>query len=492
MHDLKQRAVRGGVARLCAQGMVFLLRIGSLMVLARILTPKDFGIVNMAAVFTTILFLLRDFGLSAASVQRSTVSQEQISGLFWINIVICGAIWVLGVAAAPAIAAFYDEPRLYGVTIVLAAGFFLNALGVQHSALLQRQMRVTTLALINVISSALGVAIGIAAAMAGYGYWALVVISVACPLIGTLGYWLATGWIPSRFDRRAGMGSLIRFGGGLTLVTILVYIGYNAEKVMIGRLWGAAAIGIYGRAYQIISIPTDNLNGAIGEVAFATLSRLQHDPARFKSYFLKVLSLVLGLTVPVTIACGLFADDVVYLLLGPNWNDAIAIVRLLAPTILVFAIINPLGWVIFSMGLINRGLKVAPIIAIFMIIAYILSIPYGPKGVAFAYSAALTLWVIPHILWSVHRTPISFWDILQVISRPICCGVVAGGIAFSVRLLLGGAVSAFPRLLLESGVLFATFFGVFLFAAGQKSLYLEVIRGIRGPSSAAAGISVSG
>jgi O-antigen/teichoic acid export membrane protein len=491
MRDLKQKAVRGGIARLCAQGIVFFLRIGSLMVLARILTPKDFGLVNMATIFTTVLFLLRDFGLSAASVQHSTVSQEQISGLFWINIIIGGAIWVLAAVAAPTIAAFYGEPRLYGLTVVLAAGFFLNALGVQHSALLQRQMRFTTLALINVISSALSVAIGIVAATVGYGYWALVVISVTCPLIATLGYWLATGWIPGGFNRGTGMGSLIRFGGGLTLVTILVYIGYNADKVMIGRLWGAAAIGIYGRAFQIISIPTDNLNGAVGEVAFATLSRLQSDPARFKSYFLKAFSLVLGLTVPVTIACGLFADDVVYLLLGPKWNGAISIVRLLAPTILVFAIINPLGWLIFSMGLIKRGLKAAPIIAIFMIAGYMLSLPYGPEGVAFAYSAALTLWVIPHILWCVHGTPISFWDILKVISRPLCCGIIAGGIAFSVRLLLGGAVSALPRLLLESSVLFATFFGVFLFAAGQKSLYLDIVRGLRGPSSAA-GISVSG
>jgi O-antigen/teichoic acid export membrane protein len=492
MHDLKQRAVRGGIARLCAQGIVFLMRIGSLMVLARILTPKDFGLVNMATIFATILFLLRDFGLSAASVQQSTVNQEQLSGLFWINIIIGGTIWALAAAAAPAIAAFYGEPRLYGVTVTLAAGFFLNALGVQHSAVLQREMRFTALALINVISSALGVTVGIAAAVAGYGYWALVVTSVASPLIATVGYWFATGWIPSRFARGAGMGSLLRFGGGLTLVTILVYIGYNADKVMIGRLWGAAAIGVYGRAFQIISIPTDNLNGAIGEVAFATLSRLQSDPVRFKSYFLKVFSLVLGLTVPVTIACGLFADDVVYLLLGPKWNDAIAIVRLLAPTILVFAIINPLGWVIFSMGSIKRGLKAAPIIAIFMITGCILSLPYGPKGVAFAYSAALTLWVIPHILWCVHRTPISFWDILKAISRPLYCGLIAGGIAFSLRLLLGGAVSAFPRLLLESSVLFATFFGVFLLSAGQRSLYLDVVRSLRGPSAATTGISVSG
>jgi O-antigen/teichoic acid export membrane protein len=484
MYDLKQRALRGGVARLCAQGMALVLRIGSLVVLARLLTPNDFGLINMATLFTTVLFLLRDFGLSAASVQRSMVSEAQISGLFWINILIGAAIWVLAAAAAPSIAAFYGEPRLYGVTVVLAASFFLNALGVQHAALLQRQMRFTALALINVISSALSMLVGIAAAMAGYGYWALVVMSVAAPLTATLGVWLATGWVPGSFVSGAGMGGLLRFGSSLTLTTILVHIGYNAEKVIIGHLWGASAIGIYGRAYQIISIPTDNINAAVGEVAFATLSRLQDNPVHFRNYFRKLFSLVLGLTVPITIACGLFADDIVYLLLGPNWNDAIAIVRLLAPTILVFAIINPLGWVVFSLGLTNRGLKAAPAIATLMVTAYILSLPYGPKGIAFAYSSALTLWVVPHIFWCLYRTPISVWDIVEAISRPLCCGIAAGGIAISLRLLLGDAVPALPRLLLESGVLFGAFFGLLLFAGGQKSLYLEVVRGLRGASVA--------
>jgi PST family polysaccharide transporter len=212
---------------------------------------------------------------------------------------------------------------------------------------------------------------------------------------------------------------------------------------------------------------------------------------RFKSYFLKGFSLVLGLTLPVTIACGLFADDIVYVVLASAWDDAAAIVRLLAPTITVFAIINPLGWVVFSVGFIKRGMKAAPVIATLMIIGYFISLPYGPKGVAFAYSTVLTLWIIPHIFWCVHRTPISFLDVLKVISGPLSCGIVAGGIAFSVRLALGGTVSALPRLLLESSVLFGAFFTVLLSTAGQKSLYLEAFNALRGSSSTAGRISVS-
>ena len=483
MQNLKAKVIRGGVARLCAQGVSFILRLGSLMILARLLSPRDFGLVGMVTAFTGVLTLFRDFGLSSAAVQRTTVTDEQISTLFWINMLLGAALALITLAIAPAIAAFYHEPALFAVTAVLAAGFLFNAAGIQHSALLQREMRFTALAVINVVSLTVGIAIAIYGAKVGYGYWALVLMTVTPPIISTLGFWLTTGWIPGVPRERAGIRSMMHFGGSLTLIGLLGYIANNADKVMIGRFWGVDAIGIYGRAYQIVSIPTDNLNSAIGEVAFSALSRLQNQPVHFRSYFLKGFSLVLGLTLPVTIACGLFADDIVSVFLGPRWNEAATMVRLLAPTIAIFAIINPLGWFLFSIGLVARGLKVAPVLAAVMITAYAVALPYGPKAVAFAYSAALTVWVIPHIWLCVHGTVISVRDILLAVSRPLASGILAGGLAFGVRLIGGSLVSPLPRLVLESSVLLITFFGVLLFVAGQKSLYLDLLRGLRGVKS---------
>jgi O-antigen/teichoic acid export membrane protein len=354
MQDLKGKTIRGGLARLCAQGVSFLLRVGSLMVLARLLSPKDFGLVGMVTAFTGVLTLFRDFGLSSAAIQRTTVTEEQISTLFWINTLLGALLGVVAVAMAPALAAFYHEPQLFGVTAILAAGFLFNAAGIQHSALLQRQMRFTVLAVISVVSLIVGTAIAIGGARAGYEYWALVAMAITQPLVATIGFWVATGWIPGMPHRRAGIRSMMHFGGTLTLNSLVAYVAYNADKIMIGRFWGADVIGIYGRAYQLVAIPTDNLNSAVGEVAFSALSRLKDDPIRLKSYFLKGFSLVLGLTLPITIACALFADDVVFFLLGPQWKDAAAIVRLLAPTITIFAIINPLGWLVYSIGPVVR------------------------------------------------------------------------------------------------------------------------------------------
>jgi O-antigen/teichoic acid export membrane protein len=491
MKDLKQKTIQGGLARLCAQGANFSLRLGSLMVLARLLGPKDFGLVGMVTAFTGVLSLFRDFGLSSAAVQRTTVTDEQFSTLFWINIAVGALLGVVAVALAPAIAAFYHEPRLLPVTVVLAAGFLFNAAGIQHSVLLQRQMRFTALAVISVVSLIVGTAIAILGARAGYGYWALVAMTVTLPLIATIGFWLTTGWVPGRPHRQVGIRSMMRFGGTVTLNGLLAYIAYNSEKVLLGRFWGADAIGLYGRAYQLINIPTDNLNSAVGEVAFSALSRLQDDPSRLKSYFLKGYSLVLGLTLPITIACAFFADDLILLLLGPKWKDAAIIFRLLAPTIAIFALINPLSWLLVSLGLVGRSLKMALVFTPLIIGGYVMGLPYGPKGVAFAYSAVMMLCLIPLIAWSVHGTVVSFRDILLAASRPVASGILAGGLAWGVRLAYGQFLPPLARLVLESTVLLVAFLGILLFVAGQKSFYLDLLRGLRGPSSVKAESLVS-
>ena len=480
--DLKGRTIRGGLARLFAQGANLVLRIVSLMILARLLDPKDFGLVGMVTAFTGVLTLFRDFGLSSAAIQHPTVTEQQISTLFWINILLGALLGLIMAAIAPVIAAFYHEPRLFGVTAVMATGFILNAAGIQHSALLQRQMRFTALSVISVFSLTAGSAIAIGGAEIGYGYWALVGMSVMTPLVATIGFWVTTGWVPGMPHRRAAIRSMLHFGGTLTLNGVVAYVAYNAEKVMIGRSWGPDAIGIYGRGYQLVNLPTDNLNAAVGEVAFSALSRLQDDPIRLKSYFLKGLSMVLGLTLPITIACALFADDVVLFFLGPTWKETAAIVRLLAPTIAIFAVINPLGWLLYSIGLVARSLKIAVVFAPTMVTGCVIGLPYGPKGVAFAYSAVMMLWVVPFIFWCVHGTAISLRDVLLAVSRPLAAGILSGGLAFGVRVICGQFVSPFARLFLESGVLFLAFFAVLLFVAGQKSLYLDIFGGLKGPS----------
>lgn len=484
MKDLKQLTIRGGLARLSAQAANILIRGGSLMILARLLGPKDFGLVGMVTAFTGILLLLRDFGLSSAAIQRATVTEEQISTLFWVNLLVGTLLGLLTVAMAPLVAAFYHEPRLFAVTVALALGFIFNAAGVQHSALLQRQMRFTTMAVIGILSLIVGTAIAIAGAKAGYGYWALVAMTVTIPLAVTLGSWLTTGWVPGMPQRGTGIRSMLRFGGTVSLNSLVAYFAYNADKILIGRFWGSSVLGIYGRAYQLTNIPTENLNAAVGEVAFAALSRLQDDPIRLRSYFLKGYSLVLAMTLPLTIACTVFANDVVFVILGPKWMDAVVIFRLLAPTIMIFALINPMGWLLLSLGLVRRSLNIALVFSPTLIAGYLLGLPYGPNGVAFAYSVVMALWVVPFIAWCVRGTAVSLGDVLRALFRPLAYGIFAGALALAVQVACGHFLAPLPRLVLETSVLLITFFGLLLFVGRQKTLYLDLIRGLGKPAPA--------
>jgi PST family polysaccharide transporter len=442
------------------------------------LEPQEFGLVNMVTAITGILSILKDVGLSLATVQRPTVTEEQLSTLFWLNVLVGAILTLVSVALAPGLAAFYREPRLVGVTAALAPGFFINGLGVQHGAILARQMRFAACAAIDIAAICVSTAVGIGMARMGYGYWSLVGMSLAMPAANSIGSWLAARWVPGSPRRSAGIGSMVQMGGTVTLNSVIVYVAYNVEKVLLGRFWGADAIGLYGRAYQLINIPTENLNSAIGGVALSALSRLQDDPVRLKSYFLKGYSLVLALTLPATIACALFADEIVFVVLGPKWGASAAILRLLAPTTLVFALINPTFWLLFALGLLGRSLRIALVIAPLVIVAYIVGLPWGPRGVALAYSVAMTIWVFPHILWCVSGTPVTMADLVRAVSKPFLSGIAAGALCLAFKVTAGPLAPA-VRLLIGGALLGGSYAWVLLYATGQKTFYLDLLRGLR-------------
>jgi O-antigen/teichoic acid export membrane protein len=475
MSDLKAKALRGGFAKMCAQALNFSLRIGSMMILARALEPSDFGLVGMVTAVTGAFSLFKDAGLSVVTVQRAAITDDELSALFWVNMLVGLVLALFCVAAAPALVSFYGEPRLFWVACLSGAGFLFNAAGVQHSAILQRQMRFVALSVNDTLSWVGSLAIGIGLALAGFGYWALVWMTVSLPAISTAGLWLTTWWRPSMPSRKANVKGLIRSGGTVTLNMVIMYVAYNLDKILIGRIWGAAALGIYGRAYQLVNIPTENLNSAVGGVAVSVLARVQDNALLVRNYFLKSYSLVLTLTLPITITCALFADDVVVVLLGRKWVDAIPIFRLMAPTILALALMNPVGWFLFASGRMGRSLKAAFVIAPVVVLAYGLGLPYGATGVALGYSVAMALLALPMIAYCLHGTVITFRSVLGVISRPAIAALIAAAIGLAVRYSLAFELAPFPRLVIESAVVFGSYAVILLFAMGQKAFYLDIV-----------------
>lgn len=486
MKEFKERVVRGGLAKVGAQGMNFAVRLGAIATLARFLSPRDFGLVGMVTAITGVLSLLRDFGLSAATVQRLHVTEEQVSSFFWFNLLFGAILALCVIAIASPLARFYDEPRLLWVTIALAPAFIFNGAGVQHSAILQRQMRFTTLSVIDVVSLSLssGVAIGMAAA--GFEYWALVASAVCLPLVSTSCLWIAARWVPGRPRRGVGLRSMVRFGGTISLLQIVTYVSSNVDKVLLGRYWGANVLGFYGRGYQLINIPTLLLNSAVGDVAFALLSRHQNDRVRLRNYFLKSYSMVVAMTVPLTVCAGVFAPDIVLVVLGPKWRVVGPIARLLAPTILGFGLSDPIFWFMCSQGMLGRSLRLSLVFTAVVITGYVIGLPFGPKGVALGSSSAMLLAVVPRIAWGLHGTGISLRDVGRAASAPLISGAIALSVGVVLQLFGESSLSPLLRLLINSAIVLGTYAVVLLYVLRQKSLYFDLVRTAFGRQNAAA------
>jgi O-antigen/teichoic acid export membrane protein len=479
VENLKQKTILGGFVKLIGQAANFVLRIAFMAVMARLLDPKDFGLVAMVTAVTGIYDLFTTAGLSVATVQKASVTDDQVSTLFWINVLIGAILALLCMFSAPMIAAFYNEPRLIWISVAMGAGFLCNAAGVQHFALLQRQLRYVVLAALDIVSQIASFAVGIALALSGFGYWSLVAATLTVPIVTTFGVWIASAWMPGPPRRNCGILPMLSFGTTITFNGLVVYVAYNLDKVLLGRFWGPDVLGVYGRAYQLINVPTANVYAAASSVMFPTLSRLQHDPARLKNYFLKGYSLVVSITMPATIFCALFADDIILVILGSRWADAATIFRLLAPTILVFGIINPAAWLLLSTGLQMRSLKVALAVAAVVVTAYVAGLPYGANGVAFAFSAAMVLWMVPHIYWCLHKTIVSPRDLLLAAYRPFVASVVAAAGVYVLHLAFAQWQASLLRLLIGGAMTGGLYLWLLLFVMGQKEFYLDVVKGLK-------------
>lgn len=479
--ELKRKSVRGGVVALCAQFAKLVLQTVTMILLARLLSAEDFGLQGMAVVLIGFLGLFGDAGLGAATVQRLEVTEEQISTLFWINLAVGGTLAVCTAILAPVLAAFYGEPRLYGITVVLGMAFVFTGLAAQHRALMLRDMRFAALAKIEVSSLAISSGIGVAMALLGWRYWSLVAMSVVNSIGVAAGVLLADPWIPGRPRRKCGVLSMLHFGWMSICNNLLVFLAWNVHSILLGRFWGADALGLYGRAYQLVTLPVHQLNGAITGVAFPALSRIQNDSERLAKSFLRGFSLLVSLTIPVTICCGLFADEIIRVLLGAKWMEAAPIFRLLVPTGLVFALVNPLSLLVVSTGQVGRALGLTAATTPLVILGVVLGLSHGPNGVALGYSSAMIILVVPIAAWCKRGTGITWADLWGAIKRPLLSGLVASAIGLILKIVFDGMLAPIPYLLVGSSLVLGIYGWALLIAMGEKHLYVDLFNQVVSP-----------
>lgn len=388
------------------------------MILARLLTPEDYGVVAMVTSITGFLTVFRDAGLSSATIQREGLDHKQASALFWINTAVGVLLAAICFASGPVIAAFYGDERLIAVTAVSALVFIFGGLAAQHQALLFRSMRFRVRAAIEIASLAIGIGLSVLLAWTGAGYMALAWMPVIVAAVHTLGIALTVRWRPSLQITNSNIGDLVKFGAYLTGFNTINYFARNLDNILIGKVWGPMSLGFYSRAYGLMTLPIKQINEPIGTVVFPVLSRLQSDPARFRRYYLNALFLLTALTTPLCLTLAVLAPEIVLIVLGPRWEGAIPIFRLLAISAVLQPILNTSGWLYTATGNSKRLFKWGSLGSLWLIGSFFIGLPFGPEGVAAAYALACAAWAYPCMRLAVANTAINVRDIVEAVRDP--------------------------------------------------------------------------
>lgn len=410
--NLRQRTISSGLVTATAQGMQFLLNLAYIMVLARLLVPQDFGLVAMVTTVTGFLRIFQDAGLSTATVQREEITHAQVSNLFWVNVTVGGVITLLVAASAPAVAWFYREPRLVGITLMLSVTFLFASCAVQHIALLNRQMRFTVIAVIDVVSMLAGYLTGIGMALRGYEYWALVGASVTQIAIKLVLAWSISHWRPRFPSRNTQTWHLLRFGANITAGTLMYSIARGADNLLIGRFFGAAAVGLYSRGSVLLVRPLQQFMTPINAVLIPALSRTQAESDRYRRTFLQVFEaialisflftgLFLALSYPLTLA-----------VLGPKWQAAAVIFAGFTLAALAYPLTTASTWLFASQGRGKDWVVTSSIVSTVTLCSFLVGLPFGPAGVAISYSTACVLIELPLVYYMAGRQgPVSRKDL---------------------------------------------------------------------------------
>ena len=453
--NLRRRTVSGvswsAVAQLVTQCFTWAISI----IVARLVGPRAYGLIAMAAVFSGFAMLFSDLGLSAAIIQRANLEKKHLDTAFWINIASGVLMTVLMAGLAPVIAAFYREPRLIWITIISALQFTLVSINVVEQALIRREMRFRALAGIQITSTVIGGTIALSMAFAGMGVWSLVAQPLCSSSIRVLLFWRVAQWRPSlSFDIEAGK-ELFGFSGYVLASYIVQYWARNADNLLVGRLIGAQALGIYSRAYTMMLLPVNQITTVVSGVVVPALCSIQKDMVRVKRSYLRAVRILSLITFPVMTGLFVTSEQLILVLLGREWLGVIPIFKILCGVGLLQSITGTSRWIYHSQGRTALMFKMSVTGSLGCIVAFLVGIRWGVLGVAWAYCIFCLIWWYP--VWTTCSGIIglSFSKMVKTLLPCFVCAAVMGCMVWGIGHLLPSSMANWLSLVIEipSGVL---------------------------------------
>lgn len=477
--NLEARSIGGGIAVFLANGGNRVIRVASILLLARMLTPGDFGVFAIVSTFVGIAGLLCELGLATATVQRSVITTGQVSTLFWINVVAGALMTLAGLLGAPLLGLLYEDARVEAMCLLLSLSPLLGALGVQHLALLQRSMRYRELALIGVLSVALGNAAAVTAAFHGHAFASLAIGFLVSRLVTTLFAWLACRWRPGRPQPDAVVAEMLRFGGYLVGFGLLGLVGTGLHNVLLGLAAGAEGAGLYYRAYSFVQLAQGMILDALAVVAVVALSHVKDQPEEFRRQYLGYARVVCTLCAPLGAFGCVFASDLIPLLFGAQWTESAPLFAVLSLGIVFYALAYSTGWIYISTGNTRRMMQWGLIGWTLVITGTLVGVPLGLQGLAVAQALTTALVFIPCMPLAFRGTPLTMRALLENAWRPVLAATAA---ALAVHLALQAMLPApgLARLVIGAALFGGLYFYLLSEPLGQRAELVQFAKDVTG------------
>jgi O-antigen/teichoic acid export membrane protein len=448
--------------------------------LARLIVPAQFGLLGMANVALTAIAMVSELGLGAALVQRPQGRdfEATASTAFWTNVAFGWLLVGINAACAPLVASFFGDPSVTPVLRVMGLQLGTNSLGAVHHALLAREMDYRRKLLPDTLPGMVNGAVAIFAACHGWGVWSLVAGAQVGAVIGVFVVWRACRWRPQRLWDRGMAATLLRFGRHVIGAEFLRFVTQNVDYLVVGRLFGPGALGVYTMAFNLANLVVTNVGFLFARVAFPLFSRMQDDPARLRETFLRMEGYLVLISLPLMTLLCLLGREFIQVIYGPRWASAVGPLQVLtllgavrALSMLSSDTARALGRpdILSRVGLLATPLTVAGTLA---------GASYGLTGIAAGETAAAVVTGLVLIRAAMGLLGIETHELMERLA-PIARATSLTALALLGTVTLLAASGTPPAVRLVAGAL--TGLAVFWIALGVERgpLLSEARRGLR-------------
>jgi lipopolysaccharide exporter len=422
--SLKDSSISGikwsAVSQMGGQAIQFL----STLIMVRLLSPSDFGLMSMSMLVILFVVLFKDMGTGAAVIRDKSLSETALSSIYWLNVILGLLATLLVYSISHWVAHFFHEPKVAPVLNILAFTFLISGFSLIQKSIMERDLAFNRLAKLETAAVLAGAIVGVTMAALGYGIWSLVFQSMTVTLLTTALLLTFSTWRPKAIFRWVEIQSITKYSLNLSGFNFFNYFARNADDILIGRYLGAQELGYYNLAYRLLLYPLRTISGVVNRVMFPVYSQIQDDHARFRQAYLKVIAAIALITFPLMLGLMVLAKPFVLTVFGNSWEPMIVLLVILAPLGMVQSIGTTVGSIYQAKGRTDWMLRWGLVSGTIIMVSFVIGLKWGTIGVATAYAIVGVILTYPNFSIPFKLIGLSMPELWSVLKKSLLCALL--------------------------------------------------------------------